>query len=208
MKFKSVKKASEVTLEGITVELDTVDGSIKGVILTDAKGNTLRVIERNYNLFVEVPAPPEMEKKYRLSGNLLGLPVNMNFDSKYEADAEQGDADTDHSESAGRRQMGPEISGRRGGRQQIQNDTERGRQETGSQSPQGSGDQDGRHHEDQIGLSGPEWGNDQVKREAADREHDGGDVPEQTFVDRRDKAGKSRKTGPRVAKRHSRCSRF
>lgn len=89
MKFKSVKKASEVTLEGITVELDTVDGSIKGVILTDAKGNTLRVIERTYSLFVEVPAPPEMEKKYRLSGNLLGLPVNMNFDSKYEADAEQ-----------------------------------------------------------------------------------------------------------------------
>lgn len=63
MKFKSVKKASEIKLDGVKIELDTVDGSIKGLTITDAKGNLLRVAERSYSLYVEVPAPPETEKK-------------------------------------------------------------------------------------------------------------------------------------------------
>lgn len=88
MKFKSVKKASEVTLDGVRVEFDMVDGSIKAVTLTDPKGNVVRCAERGYNFYVEVPAPPETEKKFKLSGTVLGLPVEKVFDERHEADDE------------------------------------------------------------------------------------------------------------------------
>ena len=96
MKFKSTKKASDIILEGVTVELDMVDNAVKSVILTDAKGNTVRVIERTYNLYVEVPAPPEMVKRWKLSGHVLDLPLEKVFEHEYEAIEEksrlEGDA--------------------------------------------------------------------------------------------------------------------
>jgi len=86
MKLKSVKKASDLVLEGIKIEIDTVDHSQKAVTFTDVKGNVVRVAHRDYNsLSVEVPAPPEMEKKFKLSGTVLGLPVDKLFDDQFEA---------------------------------------------------------------------------------------------------------------------------
>lgn len=89
MKFKSVKKSSEIVLEGVKVDLDIVDGSVKGVTFTDAKGNVVRMAERGYNLYVEVPAPPEIERKYRLHGSVLGLPVEQYFEDEYSANDEK-----------------------------------------------------------------------------------------------------------------------
>lgn len=89
MKFKTVKKPSEVVLDGISVELDIVNDVIKGITLKDAKGNLVRVAERSYNIFVEVPCPPEKEKKHKLSGEVIGLPVEKLFDDKYAAEDEK-----------------------------------------------------------------------------------------------------------------------
>lgn len=90
MKFKTIKKASDVTLEGIKVEFEMLDGSVKGLTLTDSKGSLLRVMERGYNICVEIPAPPETENKWKLSGTLLGLPVEKVYDNDWEAKEEQG----------------------------------------------------------------------------------------------------------------------
>jgi len=89
VKFKSVKKTSEIKLDGVKVEFDMVDGSIKAVTLTDASGNVVRCAERGYNFYVEVPAPPETEKKYRLHGSVLGISVEKTFDDEFTAKEEQ-----------------------------------------------------------------------------------------------------------------------
>lgn len=85
MKFVSVKKNADVKLEGITVDFDIVDNSVKAIMLKDAKGNVLRVSERAYNLYVEVPAPPEKEIKHKLSGEVIGLKIEKVFDNSREA---------------------------------------------------------------------------------------------------------------------------
>lgn len=89
MKFKSVKKSSEVVLAGIKADLDIVDGVVKGITLTDAKGSIVRVCERAYNMYVEIPAPPETEKKHKLSGTVLGLPVEKLYDHDFQANDEK-----------------------------------------------------------------------------------------------------------------------
>lgn len=96
MKLKSTKKAADIALEGIKVELDVVDGSVKAVVLTDAKGSFVRIAHRDYSsMCVEVPAPPEIEKKFKLSGSVLGLPVEKMFDQKYEAEEERNRLESD-----------------------------------------------------------------------------------------------------------------
>ena len=89
MKFKSVKKGSEVVLAGIKVDLDVVDNAVKAVILTDANGGMVRITERAYSMYVEVPAPPETEPKFKLSGKVLDLPVEKLFESEYDAECEK-----------------------------------------------------------------------------------------------------------------------
>ena len=89
MRFKTVKKSSEITLEGVKVELDFVDGALKAAHFTDPKGNTLRITERGYNLYAEIPAPPETEKKYKLHGHVLDVPVEKIFDDEFEANQEK-----------------------------------------------------------------------------------------------------------------------
>lgn len=89
MKFKSVKKASDIVLDGCVVSLDQVEGSIKAVNVKDAKGNRLRVRIDSYNMSVEVPAPPETVTKYRLHGQVIGINVDKIFDEEHEAEDEK-----------------------------------------------------------------------------------------------------------------------
>lgn len=89
MKFKAVKKNSEVVLTGVAAEFDMVDGSVHALTLRDGAGNVVRIAMRGYSMQVEVPAPPVMEKKYRLSGKVLGIGMDCTFDNQYEADAER-----------------------------------------------------------------------------------------------------------------------
>jgi len=89
VKYKTVKKASEIVLAGVKVDLDVVDGSVKGLTLTDINGSVLRVSDRAYNMFIEIPAPPETETKFKLSGTVLNLPVEKLFDQEYDAECEK-----------------------------------------------------------------------------------------------------------------------
>lgn len=90
MKFKSTKKASDIALDGITVELDVVDSAVKAITLTDPKGSIVRIAHRDYSsMYVEVPAPPELVKRWKLSGHVLSLPVDKLFDTEYDANDER-----------------------------------------------------------------------------------------------------------------------
>lgn len=89
MRFVTIKRASEIKLEGITARLDVVNNIQKGILLSDSKGNVLRVRISNYSdISIEVQAPPEVEKKHKVTGTVLELPVEKTFDDRYEADRE------------------------------------------------------------------------------------------------------------------------
>jgi hypothetical protein len=90
MRFVTVKRATEIKLEGVKVSLDIVNGLQKGILLSDGKGGVLRVrLMGCSDLSIEVPAPPEVEKKHKLTGWVLGIPVDKTFDHQHEAQREQ-----------------------------------------------------------------------------------------------------------------------
>ena len=84
MKWKTVKKDSELALEGITIERETHDTHSRQVTFTDAKGNKVRVTA-DYGMNIVVPAPPEMVTRYRLTGSYKGLAVSETFEYEHEA---------------------------------------------------------------------------------------------------------------------------
>lgn len=87
MKYQSVKKQSEIQLEGVTVEIEKVDNSTRAVIITDAKGQQLRIAYASYCMEVLVPAAPEMEKVYIVKGKVGEVNVpEETFTDSYEAE--------------------------------------------------------------------------------------------------------------------------
>ncbi|MGH8266900.1 MAG: hypothetical protein ACRETH_05480 [Steroidobacteraceae bacterium] len=89
MRFRTAKKGADVVLAGIKAELDIVDGTTHGITLSDGQGHVVHITQRGYNLFVEVPAPPATEKKYKLHGHVLDVPVERLFDEEFEANQEK-----------------------------------------------------------------------------------------------------------------------
>lgn len=79
-KWTSVKEGTDITLNGVSVELDWTNNSIVGVKVSDETGNALRVTKGDYSeLKVLVPATVE---KYRLHGTYCGLNIDQVFDDE------------------------------------------------------------------------------------------------------------------------------
>lgn len=85
MKLQKAKSTSDIRLAGITAETEFVDGSLKRLLLRDANGGVLVIRESGYTMSVEVPAPPETVKRYRLAGTFAGLAVSQDFEEHYAA---------------------------------------------------------------------------------------------------------------------------
>lgn len=86
MKFQTIKKDSEVFLNGVNVSIDRVDNSLRSITLTDDVGNVVKVQIASYSMEILVPAAPKMVEKFMLKGNVCGLIVNEQFDDKYSAE--------------------------------------------------------------------------------------------------------------------------
>lgn len=81
MNWERIKAASEIVLDGIKVEIETHDKSLRAVELTDAKGNRVKVCLSNYSDFaVMIPAKPEMRDAHLLKGEFRGLQVKELFE--------------------------------------------------------------------------------------------------------------------------------
>ena len=93
MKLSSIKSAKEVTLNGITVELEQRDGSLHAVTLTDTSGNFFRVAKSDYStMSAYVLSKPEKVKKYQLAGTLKGVAaVSEQFENDFEANARKSE---------------------------------------------------------------------------------------------------------------------
>lgn len=81
MKYTSIKKDSELSLNGISITVDRTDSGINSITFDDGLGGVIRCRMENYGWKVEVPAPPEMIEKYLLQGRVFGLEVREYFDS-------------------------------------------------------------------------------------------------------------------------------
>ncbi len=87
MNYVNAKNAAEIKLDGISVAFDKVDRGLQAVYLRDASGNRLRIAINSSSLQVQVPAPPEMEKRYVLRGEVPALgKVEKVFVEKHEAE--------------------------------------------------------------------------------------------------------------------------
>lgn len=88
VQWTQVKKPSDIVLEGVDVELDWTDSTnVQGIIIRDAKGNSLRFIKGEYSgIRALIPATVE---KYRLHGTLCGSHFEQLFDEEYQAEERQ-----------------------------------------------------------------------------------------------------------------------
>lgn len=93
MNLKRVKATSEIKLDGITVEAEWRDKTLSAILLTDAKGNILRLAVENYTVGVFVAAPPEKKTVHVVSGKVrvLGTDVREEFDEPYEANSRKSE---------------------------------------------------------------------------------------------------------------------
>lgn len=86
MKYITAKSASDIRLKGIVVEFEIADGRTKSATLTDEDGNVVKFTQESYSNFcVYVPEPPKKVTKYRLAGEVMGLPVDEIFEQEHEA---------------------------------------------------------------------------------------------------------------------------
>ena len=87
MKMTNAKKAADVKLDGVKVEMVMKDHNLLRVIFRDTLGNYVEVAKDGYSdLACLVLAPPEKKKVFQLIGKVIDLPITENFDSKYEAE--------------------------------------------------------------------------------------------------------------------------
>ena len=87
MQLKSIKRASEIVLDGIAVEIEMRDGSLHAVTFTDKSGNFCKVAKSDYStMSAYIAAPPTKVKKFQLSGTLEDVsPVKEVFDDEWTA---------------------------------------------------------------------------------------------------------------------------
>ena len=91
MNYETAKKASDISLDGVSVEFEHRDATLTAVIVRDKAGNELRVTKGgDYSAAVTalIPARPKETKVHVVAGKLFGLTdIREEFKERYEADA-------------------------------------------------------------------------------------------------------------------------
>lgn len=86
MKLKAIDKSADIKLKGIDAEIVVSTSGVIRIVLKDSEGHYLEIEKGDYSgLSVRVPAPPDKKKVWRLSGKLVNMPIQEDFESDYEA---------------------------------------------------------------------------------------------------------------------------
>lgn len=85
MKLVSVKKESQIVLNGINFDVLWTDGSIAQVTATDLEGNLVCFKKESYDFRVLVKEPPKQVVKFLLKGTVAECPVHAMYDERYQA---------------------------------------------------------------------------------------------------------------------------
>lgn len=92
MNMATVKKDSEIKLDGVTVEVTRKDGGAVAVTVRDCVGGVLLVQLGQYGgLDVMVPAPPEKVTRWEVTGKIKGIAFRELFKEEYKALGRIGD---------------------------------------------------------------------------------------------------------------------
>ena len=89
MKFQTVKNAREVSIDGYSLDFDRTGDNLNGVTIMKDGKPVVRFVMRSYNLFCERPAEPKQIEKFKVVGNIAGVPVEKIFDKHNEAYSEK-----------------------------------------------------------------------------------------------------------------------
>jgi hypothetical protein len=91
--FDTVKKTSDLKLDGIKIETEKLDGVTSSITFSDASGNVVRVKGAIYDqIKILIPAKPATEKIYVVKGRILeGVPVSVECKSSAEANEKIAD---------------------------------------------------------------------------------------------------------------------
>jgi hypothetical protein len=90
-KWVSVKSPTDVTLVGVTVDLDYTNNNIVGVKITDEAGNVLRITKGDYSEIKVLVRP--MVEKFRVVGECCGMSINQTFDNEPDAQDKKNEID-------------------------------------------------------------------------------------------------------------------
>lgn len=86
IKFETVKKFSELKLEGITIEVECRDGQPFSITFLDGAGHLIRVARGDYSgMSIMLPEKPKMIKRWAVRGDVYGMKADEVFESEYEA---------------------------------------------------------------------------------------------------------------------------
>jgi len=95
LKLKTIKRADEITLEGITADLVLNEhGTPLRLVLTDVKGKSLYLGVEYSALSISVEAPPKLVEAYRVEGTLDRdgkVPYAVTFEEEYKANSIKAD---------------------------------------------------------------------------------------------------------------------
>lgn len=98
MRMITLKKQSEVKLEGVSVEYQIHDNKLEAVVISDNKGQSIRIIKADQygvELKVMMQQDYDIETHIFVEGELFGNPISKSFGKK-EYDSERKAADYAH----------------------------------------------------------------------------------------------------------------
>lgn len=95
MNLQSVKKASDLKLDGVTFDCEYRDKTLSAVTLTDKSGNLVRFVLENYSVRALVPAPPEKKTVHVVTAKVrsVNAPIREQFDEIHEANERRSELD-------------------------------------------------------------------------------------------------------------------
>jgi hypothetical protein len=91
MDWTKAKTKKDLVLEGISIDVDRSDASVRSVTFTDSTGHVVRVRYSDYSMAVEIPALPTTKEKFAVVGSIAGVPVNETFEDSYAANSRKRD---------------------------------------------------------------------------------------------------------------------
>lgn len=88
MNMKTAKTPAEIKLAGVTIEFERADSQLRAVIIRDTAGGMLRIAKSgSYDMEALIPAPPRLVARYRVRGEVAGVPIDETFAHDYQATA-------------------------------------------------------------------------------------------------------------------------
>ena len=99
--WRRIKEKKELSLDGVTIDVESIGGNISRIKLTDAKGKVLLIERENdySGIKVYLPSEPKKKKVHRVEYLVCGEKAFKDFEDSYEAHEFKSKVDAEISHS-------------------------------------------------------------------------------------------------------------